>query len=156
MVLKRYFASMTREQAICYYRIGNPSFLLQITCEPMTRVLIVDDQPSFRRHLRQLLSHAGLMVVGEAGDIPAAKELVRDLKPDIAIVDVMLPGESGVAGVPQLKAQAENLRVILVSAHHDSAQLLQKSAEETGAETFIPKDDLDLDVVRKWIEQTDD
>jgi two-component system nitrate/nitrite response regulator NarL len=146
---------MTREQAICYYMIGNPSFLLQAACEPMTRVLIVDDQPSFRRHLRQLLSHAGLTVVGEAGDIPAAKELVRELKPDIAIVDVMLPGESGVAGISKLKALAENLRVILVSAHHDSAQLFQKSAQESGAEAFIPKDELDLDLVRKWMEKSD-
>jgi DNA-binding NarL/FixJ family response regulator len=121
----------------------------------MTRVLIVDDQPSFRRHLRQLLSHAGLTVVGEADDISTAKELVRDLKPDIAIVDVMLPGESGVAGTPKLKALAENLRVILVSAHHDSAQMFQKSAEEMGAEAFIPKDDLDLEVVRKWMEKSD-
>jgi len=121
----------------------------------MTRVLIVDDQPSFRRHLRQLLSHAGLIVVGEADDIPAAKELVRDLKPDIAIVDVMLPGESGVAGIPKLKAMAESLRVILVSAHHDSAQVFQKSAEEMGAEAFIPKDNLNLDVVRKWMEKSD-
>ena len=121
----------------------------------MTRVLIVDDQPSFRHHLRQLLSHAGLTVVGEAGDIPVAAELVRDLKPDIAIIDVMLPGESGVEGTPQLKALVPNMRVILVSAHHDSAQVLQKSAEEVGAEAFVTKDDLDLDVVRKWTERSD-
>jgi DNA-binding NarL/FixJ family response regulator len=116
----------------------------------MTRVLIVDDQPSFRRHLRQLLTHAGLTVIGEAGDIPMATELVRDLKPDIAVVDVMLPGESGVDGTPQLIALAPNMRVILVSAHFDSAQVLQKSAEEVGAEAFITKEDLDLDIVRKW------
>jgi len=120
----------------------------------MTRVLLVDDQPSFRRHLRQLLSHAGLTVVGEAGDIPGAVELVRDLAPDIAVVDVMLPGESGVEGTPQLKALAPNMRVILVSAHHDRAQVLQRSAEEVGAEAFIAKDDLDLDVVRKWTEKS--
>ena len=81
--------------------------------------------------------------------------MVRDLKPDIAIVDVMLPGESGVEGTPQLKALVPNMRVILVSAHHDSAQVLQKSAEEVGAEAFITKDDLDLDLVRKWTEKSD-
>jgi DNA-binding NarL/FixJ family response regulator len=118
----------------------------------MTRVLIVDDQPSFRHHLRQLLSQAGLTVVGEAGDIPAAMEFVRDIKPDLAVVDVRLPGESGVAGVPRLKALAGNLRVILVSADLDSAHLLQKSALEAGAEAFLPKDDLELEVVRKWLE----
>lgn len=116
----------------------------------MTRVLIVDDQPSFRYHLRKLLSHAGLEVAGEAGDISMALKLVGDLQPELAIVDVMLPGESGVEGTVRLKALAGNLRVILVSAHHDNAQLLRKVAEEVGAEAFIPKDELDLEVVSMW------
>ena len=106
-----------------------------------TRVLIVDDQFSFRRHLRQLLTHAGLTVVGEAGDVPEAKELAHDLQPDLAVVDVSLPGESGVSGTPQLMALAPKMRVILVSAHQDHAHVLQKSAAEAGAEAFISKDD---------------
>ena len=122
---------------------------------PMTRVLIVDDQASFRRHLRQLLTHAGLTVIGEAGDVPEAKELTRALQPDLAIVDINLPGENGVSGTPQLKALARNMRVILVSAHDDSGQLLQKSAVEAGAEAFVPKDDLELEMVKKWAEKTD-
>lgn len=116
----------------------------------MTRVLIVDDQPLFRRHLRQLLTFAGLKVVGEAGDIPEAKELVQRLQPDLAVVDVMLPGESGIEGTPQLKTLMANLRVILISAHHDRAQILHQSAAEVGAEAFFAKDDLDLAVVKKW------
>ena len=59
----------------------------------MIRVLIVDDQPLFRRHLCQLLTYAGMVVVGEASSISAAKELVQKLQPDIAVVDVMLPIE---------------------------------------------------------------
>jgi len=117
----------------------------------MTRILIVDDQPTFRRQLRQLLTHAGLTVVGEANDIPAAEKLVRELQPDMAIVDVMLPGASGLEGTPRLKALAAELRVFLVSAYHDQAEVFQTSAAEVGAEAFIPKDNLDLDVVRKWI-----
>ncbi|HET9913181.1 MAG TPA: response regulator transcription factor [Anaerolineales bacterium] len=115
-----------------------------------TRVLIVDDQASFRRQLRQLLTHAGLTVVGEAGDVPEAKELTRELQPDLAIVDVSLPGENGLSGTPQLRALAPKMRVILVSAHNDSGQVLEKSALEAGAEAFIPKDDLELEVVKKW------
>ncbi len=79
-------------------------------------------------------------------------EKVKELQPDLAVVDVMLPGENGMAGTPRLKALAENLRVILVSAHHDSAYQFKKSAEEVGAEAFIPKDELDLDIVKKWME----
>lgn len=120
------------------------------------RVLIVDDRSSFRRDLRQLLTQAGLIVVGEAGDMLEAKELTRDLQPDLAVVDVNLPGESGVSGTPQLIALAPEMRVILVSAQHDSAQVLQKSAIDAGAEVFIPKDDLDLEVVKKWMENVDE
>lgn len=117
----------------------------------MTRVLIVDDQPLFRRHLCQLLDFAGLTVVGEVSDISAAKVLVQELQPDIAIIDVMLPGETGIEGTRQLKALSANLRVFLISAHQDRAQILQKSAVEAGAEAFIPKDDLELAVVKSWL-----
>ena len=119
----------------------------------MTRVLIVDDQPLFRRHLRQLLTFAGLKVVGEAGDIPGARKLVQKLRPELAVVDVMLPGESGIEGTPQLKALVPDLRVILISAHPDRAQILHQSAAEAGAEAFFAKDDLDLAVVKKWVER---
>ncbi len=116
----------------------------------MTRVLIVDDQSSFRRHLRQLLALAGLTVVGEAGDIPEAESLVRERQPDLAVVDVMLPGMSGLEGATRLKAIAPALRVILISAHRNRADLFRTAAEERGAEAFVAKDDLDLDLVRAW------
>lgn len=117
----------------------------------MTRVLIVDDKPAFRRQLRQLLTLAGLTVVGEAGDIPQAETLLQALQPDLAVVDVILPGVNGLEGTPRLKALAPALRVILVSAHHDRAELFQAAAQEAGAEAFISKDGLDLEVVRTWI-----
>jgi CheY-like chemotaxis protein len=116
----------------------------------MTRVLIVDDQPAFRRVLGQLLTRAGLVIVGEAGDIPEAEELVRTLQPDLAVVDVMLPGVSGLESTPRLKALLPTLRVILVSAHLNHAAVFQTAAQEAGAEAFIPKDELDLGVVRAW------
>ncbi len=119
------------------------------------RVLIVDDQPSFRRRLRQLLTEAGLVVVGEAGDMLEARVLTRSLHPDLAVVDVNLPGESGVSGTPQLIALVPTMRVILVSAYQDRAQVLQKSAVEAGAEAFVAKDDLELDLVKKWAEKAD-
>jgi DNA-binding NarL/FixJ family response regulator len=118
----------------------------------MTRVLIVDDKPVFRRQLRSLLVQAGLTVVGEAGDIPAAEELVQELQPDLVVVDVMLPGLNGLEGTPRLKALAPNLRVILISAQRDRANLFRAAAKETGAEAFFAKDDLNLEVVQTWQE----
>lgn len=116
----------------------------------MTRVLIVDNRPAFRQHMRQLLATAGLTVVGEAADVPTAEEQVGRLQPDLVVMDVMLPGVNGLAGTPRLKAIAPALRVILVSAHRDQAHLFQSAAQEAGAEAFVSKDALDLDVVRAW------
>ena len=116
----------------------------------MPRVLIVDDQPAFRRVLGQLLAQAGLAVSGEAGDIPEAEALVQTNPPDLAVVDVMLPGLNGLEGTARLKALAPDLRVILVSAHLNHAGILQSAACEAGAEVYIPKDELDLEVVQLW------
>jgi len=116
----------------------------------MTRVLIVDDQPAFRRQLRALLIRAGLEVIAEAGDIAAAEVLAQSRQPALAIVDVSLPGVSGIEGTPRLKWLAPQMRVILVSAYHE--RLLQASARAAGAEAFIPKDELDLSVALSWNE----
>ncbi len=116
----------------------------------MTRVLIVDDQSSFRRQLRALLRHAGIDDVGEANDIPAAEAQLRDVPFDLAIVDVMLPGINGLEGVPRLKKILPNLRVIVISAYRDRVEIFRTAAKAAGAEAFIPKDDLDLSAVTTW------
>jgi DNA-binding NarL/FixJ family response regulator len=117
----------------------------------MTRVLIVDDQASFRHQLRQLLNYAGLEVVGEASDIPVAESLVQSLHPDLAIIDIMLPGINGLEGTRRLKSLAPGLRVILVSAYRDHAAAYRTAATQVGADLFIAKDELDVNVVRRWI-----
>ncbi len=116
----------------------------------MTRVLIVDDQPGFRRHLTALLTHAGLVVVGEARDIPEAEDQVRRTNPDLAVVDLMLPGTNGLEGTPRLKTIAPNLRVILISAFRDYTETFRSAACQAGAEAFISKDDLDPQTVGAW------
>jgi DNA-binding NarL/FixJ family response regulator len=117
----------------------------------MTRVLIVDDQASFRQQLRQLLIYAGLEVAGEASDIQTAEGLVRSLCPELAIVDIMLPGINGLEGTRRLKAVAPHLRVILVSAYRDHAAAYRAAAAQVGADLFVAKDDLDVDLVRSWL-----
>ncbi len=119
----------------------------------MTTVLIVDDQPSFRATLRKLLTQAGLAVVGEACDVPEAEAQVQALHPDLAIVDIMLPGANGFEGTRRIKALVPEIRVILVSAFGNYAQNLRNAAVEAGAEKFVLKDDLELCLVKEW-EQT--
>ena len=116
----------------------------------MTRVLIVDDEPAFRRQLHRLLAYAGMCVVGEAADIPEAERLVADIQPDLVVVDLILPGINGVEGIALMKAVCPSLRVILISAQRNQANLLWAAAEEAGAEAYFPKDELDLGVVEAW------
>ncbi len=116
----------------------------------MTRVLIVDDQPSFRRQLRALLKHAGIDDAREANDIPEAESLLHASSFDLAVVDVMLPGVSGLEGVPRLKKILPNMRVIVISALRDRVEIFRTAALAAGAEAFIPKDDLDLQAVTHW------
>ncbi len=114
----------------------------------MTTVFIVDDDPGFRRSLRQLLTYAGFEIIAEAGDITTAERLLRTHNPALAVVDVMLPDINGLEGIARLKSLRPTLRVILVSIHHNAR--LQQSALAHGAEAFIPKEQLDLVTVQAW------
>lgn len=117
----------------------------------MNRVLIVDDQPAFRRQLRRLLTFAGFEVIGEVADIESAERIVRAERPYLVVVDLMLPGTNGLEGTRRLKALRPNLRVILISAYLDHGDDLQSAAVEAGAEIFVPKEDLDLPLVTAWL-----
>jgi two-component system nitrate/nitrite response regulator NarL len=114
------------------------------------RVLIVDDQPVFRRQLRRLFTFAGLRVVGEAGTIAEAEAQLRAQEPDLAVVDLILPGVDGIEGIARLKALAPDLRVILVSVIQAHVELIRAAAVEAGAEDFLPKEDLTPELVRLW------
>jgi two-component system response regulator DevR len=117
---------------------------------PMTRVLIVDDQPAFRKQLCSVLVFAGLVVAGEAGSIQEALVQLPDIFADLAIVDINLPEINGIDGTLLLKKAAPGLRVILVSAYSDQAMLFMQAAARVGAECFISKDHLDLEMIKAW------
>ncbi len=118
--------------------------------QPMTRILIVDDQPAFRKQLRSVLAFSGLEVAGEAGSIREALDLLPEISPDLAIVDVEMPGINGIEGTKLLKEASPTLRVILVSAFANHMELFTQAAARVGAECFISKDRLDPEMVKGW------
>ena len=81
------------------------------------RVLIVDDDPRFRRLAADALVTRGYDVVGEAGTIAAARAAVAALKPDAVLCDVNLPDGNGLA----LAGELQPLRVLLMSSDADAA-----------------------------------
>ena len=83
-------------------------------------VLIVDDHPSFRASARTLLEAEGYEVVGEAENGAAALKAVKELKPDLVLLDVQLPDIDGFQVAEQLRRLADPPAVVLTSSR-DSA-----------------------------------
>ncbi|AGW14013.1 response regulator [Megalodesulfovibrio gigas] len=82
------------------------------------RVLLVDDHPLFREGLKALVQQTGQYeVTAEAGSCAEALALARQVRPDIAIVDLSLPDGSGVELLRELQQEVPGLRVVVVSMH---------------------------------------
>ena len=103
-------------------------------------VLVVDDHPSFRRFARRLLEAAGFSVVDEAGDGSSALAAVRALRPDIALLDVLLPDTTGTELAEVLVLEPSAPLVVLISSR--SAADLEPSLSRSSAQGFIAKRDL--------------
>jgi len=113
------------------------------------RVLIVDDQPVFRRAARALLEARGYTVAGEASCAAAALEAADRLAPDAVLLDVRLGDDSGHDVARALTARDPALAVVLVSVldHGDE----ERRASECGARGFLLKARLAVtDLGRFW------
>ena len=106
---------------------------------PRTAV-IVDDHPTFRRFARKLLEAAGYLVVGEAEDGAAAIVTVRTLRPDVVLLDVLLPDTTGFAVAKELANEPERPLVVLTSSR--SASDLGPLVRSEHAQGFISKREL--------------
>ena len=82
----------------------------------LLRVLVVDDQPLARLRLRDLLDErADIRIVGEASDVPTALALIAELRPDVAFVDIHMPGPSGL----EILRTAEPKPLVVFTTAHD-------------------------------------
>ncbi|MEI9865503.1 MAG: response regulator transcription factor [Limisphaerales bacterium] len=100
--------------------------------------MIVDDHPLFRSGLRQVVeSDSSLELVGEAGDGESALKLIQDKKPDIAVLDVNLPGLNGLEIASKLQAKHSPTRIIILTMHKDEETC--NRALDFGARGFCPQ-----------------
>jgi len=84
------------------------------------RILLADDHRILREGLRSLLAQQpDVTVVGEASDGQAVIALARELRPDLVIMDVVMPGTDGIAATRQIRAECPNTKVIALSMHSD-------------------------------------
>ena len=102
------------------------------------RILIVDDHPLMREGLRNSIDREpDLVVCAEAEDAQKAMDAVRKLTPDLALIDVTLPGKSGLELVRDLKAMHPRLLILAVSMHDES--LYAERMLRAGASGYVSK-----------------
>lgn len=102
------------------------------------RVLVVDDHTLFRRGLTALLaSDPGLEVVGDAADAGEAQRKVEALRPDVILLDNHLPGVTGVAALPGLRAARPDAKVLMLTVSEDEEDLA--GALRAGAHGYLLK-----------------
>lgn len=114
------------------------------------KVLIVDDHPLFRQGLRQLVeSDSRFELTGEAGDGPAALELIRQRKPDVAVLDVNLPGLSGLEVARQLQAGKNSTRVVILTMFKEEETF--NRALDLGVLGFVLKENAVQDILNSLV-----
>ena len=103
------------------------------------RVLIVDDHPLVREGVRHVLtSDSGFDVVGEASTGEDAVRLSGELAPDVVVLDLTMPGMSGLEAAPRIREAAPHARLLVLSIHDHEEYVLQ--SVRAGAEGYLRKD----------------
>jgi len=106
--------------------------------QSMVRVLIVDDHGLFRTGLRSLLEEQGIQVLGEAGDGAAAVGLVRELAPEVVLMDLNMPGMGGVEATQRIAQAAPLTRVVVLTISDEDSDVMD--AILAGACGYLLKD----------------
>jgi DNA-binding NarL/FixJ family response regulator len=105
--------------------------------QDVIRLLVVEDHPALRQGLELLLGRQGCIVVGSAGRAEDAWNLIREKRPDVSVIDVNLPDESGVALARRLLADDPDLGVLLYTGAEDRKTLGE--VLDCGAQGFAVK-----------------
>ena len=104
----------------------------------MNKVLIVDDSQPIRERLADLLIESGqIRIVGQTDNVQDGWEAVQFLQPDTVILDIRLPGSTGIALLQKIKAHCPQVTVIMLT-NFDGAQY-RRQCQRLGADYFLNK-----------------
>src|SRR5437899_6795318 len=111
------------------------------------RILIVDDHPLFRKGLEELIqSDDSFAVCGEAGNAAEAMDVIRKLSPELAIVDLSLPGANGIELIKNVRAEFPKLPILVLSMHDESLYAVR--ALRAGADGYVMKHEAMANVIQ--------
>ena len=114
--------------------------------EKEIRIVMADDHPIFRQGLRQVIEAVpGLAVVGEAEDGEAALRCIETTRPDVALLDVDMPGKDGFAVAQEIIKRKLPVEVIFLTMHRNES--LFNAAVNLGVKGYVLKDSAMADVV---------
>jgi len=103
------------------------------------RIYLLDDQTMLRAGFRSLIeSDARFCVVGESGDPRAALDELAELRPDVLLLDISMPGLSGIDAIPHVQKRSPKTRIVMLT--HQIGQTFVDQAMTAGAEGFLAKD----------------
>jgi two-component system NarL family response regulator len=107
--------------------------------ESTIRIMVVDDHPALRRGLIALIqSEPGMSVVAETGDGREAVDIFRKLRPDVVLMDLRLPGFSGVEAIMEIRKEFPDARFIVVTTYETDEDVYR--AMRAGAQAYLLKD----------------
>jgi DNA-binding NarL/FixJ family response regulator len=113
--------------------------------EPL-KVLLVDDHAMFRAGIKALIELEGRMrVVGEAGSGEEAVDRVRELKPDVVVMDLSMPGSNGLEATRRIAALGLDTKVLVLTVHAEEEYLVP--VVEAGASGYLTKTSADTDLL---------
>jgi len=105
----------------------------------MIRIVLADDHTILREGLKQVLSAASdLSIVGEARDGHEVLERVRELEFDVLLLDLSMPGKSGIELIKQVRAEKPRLRIMVLSMHQETQYAVR--AIRAGASGYLTKE----------------
>jgi DNA-binding NarL/FixJ family response regulator len=109
------------------------------------RILLADDHAVVREGLKALLTRAGFEVVGEAADGLEAVRVCRDLRPDVAVLDLTMPSLNGLEATYEIRRDVPDTRVLLLTMHWDDHYVLK--ALRAGVAGYVLKSNAAEDLV---------
>jgi len=118
---------------------------------PAISLIIADDAPDVRAALARLIEgDQRLELIGIAADVEQVVELAEELRPDLAVVDVRMPGGGGYESCRRILQRSPNTRVVALSAFNSPS--MRRRMAEAGAVDYLTKGDTSADLLDRLVE----